>query len=46
VPDEVGKGAACIAGGLSVPFPQHPVIVNALKLLVGQGVRLCYRCVP
>jgi predicted nucleic acid-binding protein len=22
--------------------PQHPVIVNALKALVGQGVRLCY----
>jgi hypothetical protein len=22
--------------------PQHPVIVHALKALVGQGVRLCY----
>ena len=22
--------------------PQHPVIVRALKALVGQGVRLCY----
>ena len=44
----MADGDACLLDSNILPRiskgddPQHPVIVQALKALVGQGVRLCY----